>query len=120
MSRRADGTLEQRLLTLATLGLLAYGSVMVYSAASATAVLEGGGTGLTYLFKFVGFAAVGLVGMVICRRTGVALLPKLSGPALAVSLALVVAVHLPGVGLAVNGGQRWIGRGPLRFEPAEL
>jgi len=120
VARRADNGLEQRLLFTATLALLAFGAVMVYSASSATAVLEGGGTGLSYLLKFLGFAAVGLVGMRLCARHGVAAVPRLAGPAVAVCLALVLAVHIPHLGVAVNGGRRWVGRGPLRFEPAEL
>lgn len=120
MAPKGQGRTEQRLLATAVFGLLAYGAVMVYSAASATAVLESGSTGLSYLLKFLGFAAVGLVGMAFCARRGVALVPRLAGPAVAVCLLLVVAVHIPGIGVAVNGGRRWIGRGPLRFEPAEL
>ncbi len=33
---------------------------------------------------------------------------------------LVLAAHIPHVGVSVNGAQRWIGRGPLQFEPSEL
>jgi len=119
MVDRAQGRLEQRLLMTASFGLLAYGAVMVYSAASATAVLESGGTGLSYLLKFLAFAAVGLAGMAFCARRGVSLVPRIAGPGVAVCLLLVLAVHIPGIGVAVNGGRRWIGRGPLRFEPAE-
>ena len=43
------------------------------------------------------------------------------GPALlALSFALVVAVKIPGVGVSINGAQRWIGAGPLQFQPSEL
>ncbi len=45
---------------------------------------------------------------------------SLVGPLLAVSFVLVFAVHIPHVGVSVNGARRWIGSGPLQFQPSEL
>jgi cell division protein FtsW len=39
---------------------------------------------------------------------------------LGVSLFLLVAVLVPGVGQTVNGSQRWLGAGLLTFQPSEL
>jgi cell division protein FtsW len=36
------------------------------------------------------------------------------------SFLLVLAVLIPGVGVEVNGARRWIGAGPLQFQPSEL
>lgn len=112
-------TTEQRILLTATLCLLAYGAVMVYSASSATSVLEGG-SGTSYLIKFVLFSGVGLAVMALASRRGIELIPRLSGPLLALSFVLVLAVHIPHIGVSINGGRRWVGVGSLRFEPAEL
>ena len=46
-------SLEHRILLTATMCLLAFGAVMVYSASSATTLLQGGGYGSGYLIKFV-------------------------------------------------------------------
>lgn len=37
-----------------------------------------------------------------------------------ISLALLVLVLVPGIGLSRNGSQSWIGLGPLTMQPAEL
>ena len=36
------------------------------------------------------------------------------------SFVLAVAVMLPGVGVTINGATRWLGAGPLQFQPSEL
>jgi cell division protein FtsW len=112
--------LEQRILLTATLCLLAVGAVMVYSASSATNVLEGQGTGTSYLIRYLLFGAVGVAGMQLLARRGLGWLHAITGPLLVTSFVLVLAVHIPHVGVSVNGGRRWIGAGALRFEPAEV
>src|SRR4029078_13164832 len=59
--RRADrGQLEQRLLILVTLGLAAFGLVMVFSAPSASAAL-GEGDPMRFLIKQGLYAGAGLI-----------------------------------------------------------
>jgi cell division protein FtsW len=117
---RAGGTLEHRILLTATMCLLAFGAVMVYSASSATTLLQGSGNGSGYLVRFVVYGALGLLAMRFLARDGVARVRSITPPLLFVSFALVLAVHLPHVGVSVNGAKRWIGTGPLQFQPSEL
>jgi cell division protein FtsW len=112
--------LEQRILITATLCLLGFGAVMVYSASSATSLLRGGGTGSGYLVKYLVYGAIGLVVMRVLARDGVARVQKITAPLLALSFVLVLAVHIPHVGVSVNGARRWIGPGPFQFQPSEL
>src|SRR5437763_691313 len=112
--------LEQRVLLTATLCLLAFGAVMVYSASSATSLLQGRGTGSAYLIKFLVYGAIGLVLMRVLARDGLARVQGVIGPLLAVSFVLVLAVHVPHLGVSVNGARRWLGTGPLQFQPSEL
>jgi cell division protein FtsW len=93
---------------------------MVYSASSATTLLEGQGAGTSYLVKYVLFGAVGVAGMHVLARRGLAWVHALTGPLLVTAFVLVLAVHIPHLGVSINGGRRWIGAGALRFEPAEL
>src|ERR1700685_1271309 len=112
--------LEHRILLTATMCLLAFGAVMVYSASSATTLLQGHGYGSGDLIKCVLYGAVGLVLMRVLARDGIAKVQSITAPLLAVSFVLVLAVHIPHVGVSINGARRWIGPGPFQFQPSEL
>jgi cell division protein FtsW len=115
-----ERSLEHRILLTATMCLLAFGAVMVYSASSATTLLEGGGYGGSYLIKFAIYGGVGLILMRVLARDGVAKVHSITAPLLAAAFVLVLAVHIPHVGVSVNGARRWIGPGSFQFEPSEL
>jgi cell division protein FtsW len=108
------------MLVTATLCLLAAGAVMVYSASSPDTLLPGQGSATGYLVRFVGYGAVGLVLMRTFARVGLDGVRRVTPGLLAVSFALLVAVKVPGIGRSVNGARRWLGAGPLQFEPSEL
>jgi cell division protein FtsW len=93
---------------------------MVYSASSATTLLRGHGYGSGYLVKFLVYGGIGLIVMRVLARDGVAKVQSVTAPLLAISFVLVVAVHIPHVGVSVNGARRWLGTGPLQFQPSEL
>src|SRR5437588_12607994 len=93
---------EQRMLLTATLCLLAFGAVMVYSASSATTLLRGHGYGSGYLVKFLIYGGLGLVLMQVLARDGVAKVQSITAPLLFTSFVLVLAVHIPHVGVSVN------------------
>jgi cell division protein FtsW len=112
--------LEYSLLLTATLCLLAFGAVMVFSASSARSLLNHGGSGFYYLERTVIFGAIGLVVMRVAAVRGVAAVKALTPLILGVAMFLLFAVLLPGVGSTVNGSQRWIGAGLLQFQPSEL
>ena len=116
----AGQPLEHRILITATLCLLGFGAVMVYSASSATSLLQSGGTGSGYLVKYLVYGAIGLVLMQVLARDGVAKVQAITAPLLVTSFVLVLAVHIPHVGVSVNGARRWLGAGPLQFQPSEL
>ena len=110
---------EYSILYTATLCLLAAGAVMVYSASSAESLL-GSGDPSYYLKRYVAFGAVGLVALQLASRHGLKLVKQVTPLLLLASFVLTVAVMLPGVGVEVNGATRWLGAGPLQFQPSEL
>src|SRR2546425_8111195 len=93
-SKAASKTLEHRVLLTATLCLLAFGAVMVYSASSATTLLQGRGNGSGYLVRYLVYGSIGLLIMRLLARDGVRLLTRITGPLLGVCFVLVLAVHI--------------------------
>jgi cell division protein FtsW len=117
---RQQQPLEHRLLLTATFCLLAGGAVMVYSASSARTVLQGQGDGTMYLAKYVGYGFFGLIAMYIISRLRLELIRRYTTVALAASFVMLILVKVPGVGVTVNGATRWLGAGPLVFQPSEV
>jgi cell division protein FtsW len=117
---RAKPPLEYSILYTATLCLLAVGSVMVYSASSAESLLQGSGDPSFFFKRYLVFGILGLAALHLASRHGVAAAKKLTGPLLALSFGLTIAVMLPGIGVTVNGATRWIAAGPIQFQPSEL
>ena len=111
------GELEARLLILVTLGLVAFGLVMVYSATSAPAAL-GGGNPMGYLERQGTYALIGLGLMVAGARFDYRRLKDLAPGLIIVALVLCLAVL--GIGAQINGARRWISFGPAAFQPSEL
>jgi cell division protein FtsW len=119
--RRVAPPLEHRILMTATLCLLAFGAVMVYSASSPLGVLNGQGFGTGDFVRYLVFGAIGLAAMHTLERRGIALLNrKLVNLLLLGSFALLVLVLVPGFGVEVNGARRWFAAGPIQFQPSEL
>ncbi len=113
--------LEYSLLLTATLCLLAFGAVMVFSASSAKSLLaEGGGDGYYYFKRTVIFAALGLVAMRLLAAKGAPLARALTPFLLGGAILGLLAVLVPGIGHSANGSQRWLGAGLFQVQPAEV
>lgn len=119
---RTAQPIEHNLLLTAVLCLLAFGAVMVYSASSTESLLDGtgGGSGSGFLVRYVLYGAVGLVAMQVLSRRGVSVALRYTGPFLAFAFVCLVLVKVPGIGVSINGARRWLGAGPLQFQPSEL
>jgi len=114
---RAVPGFEHGLLVLVTLGLVAFGLVMVYSASSARAAVAANDPAY-YLKRQAIYAVVGLVLFVVLARVDFRSLKRAAGPLLVTSLVLLVGVLA--LAAPVNGAKRWLSIGPVTFQPSEL
>ena len=119
-TRAAALPAEYNMLLTATLCLLAFGAVMVFSASSSTRILSDGGLSDSafYLKRTVMFGLVGLVVMHLVARHGLTFIRRLTPAILALSFFLLFAVLVAGT--TVNGSSRWLGSGFLQIQPSEL
>jgi cell division protein FtsW len=111
------GQVETHILVLVTLGLTAFGLVMVYSATSASAAL-GGSDPVFYLKREGIYALIGVTLLMIGSRVDYRALRYLAPVLMLTSLGLCAAVLV--IGQEVNGARRWLGVGSLSFQPSEL
>ena len=95
------------------------GLVMVLSASSVSAQRTYGNP--WYFFeRQVLWLALGAAVFVCFARLDYHRLRPLSVPLVVVSMFLLFAVLVPGVGIAANGSARWLGLGSWRVQPSEL
>ena len=109
--------LEPQILVLVTLGLAAFGLVMVYSATSAAAAL-GGDDPSEFLKRQGSYALLGLGLLIVASRFDYRKLRLVAPTFLVGAFVLCVAVLV--VAEPVNGARRWLGVGPFTFQPSEL
>ena len=58
--------------------------------------------------------------MQVIARQGLDTVRRYTPYLLLISFVLLLLVLVPGFGVKINGARRWIGAGPLQFQPAEL
>ena len=118
-AKRKSRPLEYQLLVTATMCLLAFGVVMVFSASSSASLLGESGDGAYYLKRTLMFGAIGLVALrVLASRGLLGVVRKLTPLLLGGAILLLLATK--GIGSEVNGAQRWIVLGPVQIQASEL
>ncbi len=109
---------------LLALLLLTIGVIMVLSASFARAYYdvagETGGNATYYFVRQALFALCGVGVMFVCSRFPMGFYHHISGIILLVSMALLVLVLVPGIGVKANGARRWIDLGFTTFQPSEI
>lgn len=107
---------------LATFLLLLLTGLVVLYAASYYNAQDQSGNPLSEVISQVMGIALGAVLMAFVTRLDYRILQKsaVSGTLLAISVALLILVAIPGVGRMINGSRRWLRLGPIGFQPSEL
>jgi cell division protein FtsW len=112
--RRGD-----KALIIAVAALAAFGLVMVFSASEVQGWLWFRNAAYYFERQLI-WLVLGLVLLWVGARVDYHRLRPLAGPIGALSLALLVLVLLPRVGVEAYGARRWLQLGPIGMQPAEL
>jgi cell division protein FtsW (lipid II flippase) len=99
--------------------LVIMGICMVYSASCINAA-ERFNDGTLFLKKQVIFAIAGIIGMLLIMRVPYRQYRRFAYPFLLISVALLLAVFIPGVGKKAGGACRWLGFSLFSFQPSEF
>lgn len=112
------GVYDYNLLMIVTI-LLAIGIVMVFSASSVSAYFRMGDP-YYFLKRQLLWGALGYVVMIFFMNYDYWKLKKFSNITLLITICLLVAVLIPGIGIEINEAKRWIGFGGLTIQPSEI
>jgi cell division protein FtsW len=117
---KAETTVEYNLLVTATMILLAFGAVMVFSASSTSVILDDGGLADStfYLYRTLIAIGIGLVLMWFVTRMPLARIRSMVPLMMKVVLISLLGVLV--IGTAVNGTKGWYTAGPIQIQPAEF
>ena len=106
-------------LLIPTILLMGLGLVAIYSASSILAEHKLGDS-YFYLKRQGLFALFGLFLMITAKNIPVALYRKMVYPLLFISLTLLIALLIPGIGKKVGGACRWLSFAGFSLQPSEL
>jgi cell division protein FtsW len=107
------------MLLIPTLLLLSIGLVAIFSASSLLAEHRLGDS-YFYLKRQASFCLLGLCFMILAKNAPARFYSRVVYPLLAISLALLLLLFIPGFGVKVGGACRWIRVAGVSFQPSEL
>ncbi|MFC5679018.1 putative lipid II flippase FtsW [Aeromicrobium endophyticum] len=100
--------------------LLGIGLIMVLSASSIYSLVNYGNS-FSILIRQLIFAVLGVIGAVIAARMPLSTLRRFILPFLLVSVLLIMATFIPGVGIERNGNRNWLPLfGGFQLQPSEF
>lgn len=98
-----------------TVVLVVVGIVMVFNAS-----LQRPTSSFSFLLRQSAWGIGGFAMMLVVMRLPYKTLIDLAPRFIVLSLILLVAVHVPGIGIRDNGATRWVGFGAFRLQPSEI
>ena len=116
--RSKSRPVEYSLLLTATMCLLAFGVVMVFSASSSASLLGDTKDGAYYLKRTLMFGVFGLIALRLLSSQSLTTIRRLTPAFLVGAVALLILTKL--IGTSANGAQRWIAAGPIQIQASEI
>jgi len=115
---REKGSVDYIFLILVLI-LLAFGTVMVYSASYAYSMQEYGDSYYIIFRQFL-FIFVGFIGMIVAAFIPPEVYKRFSIAYYIVSFFLLCLVPIPGIGRVHHGARRWLSLGFVEIQPSEF
>lgn len=106
-------------LFLASLSLVLMGLVMALSATAAPS-LSGTDSAWSLFKSQAMWLGVGMLALLVLLRIDYHHWKRLAPMGLGLSVLLLALTAIPSVGLSANGARRWLGVGPVVFQPSEM
>ncbi len=106
-------------LFLASVSLVLLGLVMALSATAAPS-LSGTDSAWSLFKSQAMWLGVGVLALLVLLRIDYHHWKRLAPMGLGVSVLLLALTAVPSVGLSANGARRWLGVGPVVFQPSEI
>lgn len=103
-----------------TLLLLSLGLVVLFSASYAAAGSKSNMKPTYFISRQALFAGLGIIAMLMASRIDYHRWQKFALPLMLISLALLVIVLVPGIGVEHNKARRWLNLYITEFQPSEL
>jgi cell division protein FtsW len=104
---------------IATLSLVTFGVVMIYSSSSIVA-MERYGDEYYFLKKQLAFAVIGVLLMFVLSNLRYETLKKVAYAGIALSVVLLVLILIPPIGVKKGGATRWLRLGFFSFQVSEF
>ncbi|WP_426572590.1 putative lipid II flippase FtsW [Aquihabitans sp. McL0605] len=96
-----------------------FGLVMVMSASSVPSV-RAGAVPWSMFERQALWTVLGSIGLLATFLVSVEFWRRFAKPFLLLSITMLVAVLVPGIGVSANGATRWLGAGPIQIQPSEF
>jgi cell division protein FtsW len=119
-ARRPSGPSGTQWLLVVLVAILCLIGVVMVLSASSIVSLQHFGSPWYFFERQLMWLAIGAVGFVVARRVDPERWRRLSRIGMYLTVGLLFAVLVPGVGVRTSGASRWLGTSALQVQPAEL
>lgn len=100
--------------------LLIFIGMIILASASSYSALSTYSDSNYFLLRQLGFGVLGIICMLIVSKIDYNIYKKFAYIGYIVTAMLMVAVLVPGIGVAKKGATRWLGVGTFTFQPSEI